>query len=148
MQIFTATFILVVSCSAFAIHYGDQPTLKKSETLATVLGHPEKFRVGEVLINSKIDTVCQEKGCWMVLKDERQQIRVTFKNYGFFVPKDLANSRCNVQGKLVEKTLSVGEARHYLKDEGKSKAEIAKVTEPQKVLHFVATGVEVLSAKQ
>jgi hypothetical protein len=39
------------------------------------------------------------------------------------------------------KTTSVAELQHYAEDAGKSKEEIAKITEPKLELTFVADGV-------
>ncbi len=68
-------------------------------------------------------------------------MRVTFKDYGFFVPKDIAGKTVVVEGVAQKKTTPVSELRHYAEDAGKSKAEIAQITDPKNELAFVADGV-------
>jgi hypothetical protein len=89
-----------------------------------------------------VESVCQVKGCWMKLKMENgQTMRVTFKDYGFFVPKDIAGKTIVFEGNATTKTTSVDELRHYAADAGKSKDEIVKITEPKTELAFEANGV-------
>ena len=41
-------------------------------------------------LQAQVASVCQVKGCWMVLDlGGGTQARVTFKDYGFFVPMDI-----------------------------------------------------------
>lgn len=70
--------------------------------------------------SGKVNSVCRKKGCWMILSDKGMHARVTFKDYGFFVPRDSANQDSVVYGVLTEKTLSKKRARHYAKDAGKA----------------------------
>jgi len=93
-------------------------------------------------VSGVVESVCQVKGCWMKVKmDDGQTMRVTFKDYGFFVPKDLAGKTVVFEGNAKTKTTSVDELRHYAEDAGKSKEEVAKITEAKTELTFVANGV-------
>lgn len=101
----------------------------------------EKFKSknGETfVVEAKVEKVCRKKGCWMGLKSEHGPVRVTFKNYGFFVPTSLAGQTVVAEGVFSEKQLTLKETKHYVKDDG---GDPAKVTEPGKEIHFVATGV-------
>ena len=93
-------------------------------------------------VTGTVESVCQAKGCWMKVKmDNGETMRVTFKDYGFFVPKDIAGKTVVVEGVAEKKTTPVAELRHYAEDAEKSKEEIAKITDPQNELAFVADGV-------
>jgi hypothetical protein len=93
-------------------------------------------------ITGTVESVCQVKGCWMkVLTADGQTMRVSFKDYGFFVPKDIAGKTVVFEGEAKVKTTSVAELRHYAEDAKKSKTEIMKITEPKRELTFVADGV-------
>lgn len=95
-------------------------------------------------VQGQVESVCQAKGCWMKVKlDDGQTMRVTFKDYGFFVPKDLAGKTVVFEGKAFQKVTSVKDLQHYAEDAGKSKAEIAKITQPERAISFVADGVVV-----
>jgi hypothetical protein len=100
----------------------------------------KKFNTS-IALTATVAEVCQVKGCWMILVDGDTKVRVTFKDYGFFMPKDLAGAKVVVEGVLSEEVLSEKDARHYAEDAGKSKAEIAKIKGDQRELGFEATGV-------
>jgi hypothetical protein len=100
--------------------------------------------LADLTIKGKVAKVCQMKGCWMELeKEDGSTIRVTFKDYKLFMPKDLAGKEVVMHGKAMVREQSVETLRHYAKDAGKSEAEIAAITEPQVALAFEADGVEV-----
>ncbi len=104
----------------------------------------EKFKAkneqGPVLLAAKIEKVCKKKGCWMTIKSKSHDVRVTFKDYGFFVPVSLVGQSILVEGKLTEVKLTLKETKHYVADEG---GDPSKVTEPSTDYQFVATGLVV-----
>lgn len=107
--------------------------------------HYKTMKVGDS-INSKmiakVDEVCQSKGCWMKLNlEDGNQVMVKFKDYGFFMPKDIAGKEVIINGKAFVNEVSVDEQRHYAEDAGKSEEEIAAITEVKKTYSFEADGV-------
>ena len=89
-----------------------------------------------------VTDVCQTKGCWMKLElEDGEQAMVRFKDYAFFMPKDIAGKDVIVDGKAFVAMMSVEDQRHYAEDEGKSAEEIAAITEPKKTFSFEASGV-------
>ena len=73
---------------------------------------------------------------------EGEKMMVRFKDYGFFVPlKGLEGKHAVMQGYASKETTDVATLRHYAEDAGKSKEEIAKITEPETSLMFLADGV-------
>lgn len=96
-------------------------------------------------VTGKVTEVCQEKGCWMkVDKGNGETLMVKFKNYGFFMPKNIVGQTVVLEGEAVVKEVSVKQQKHYAGDAGKSKEEIEKIKEPKKETQFVAKGVLVL----
>lgn len=118
----------------------------KPVAATTVLHHPEEFNGERVLLEGTVTEVCKVKGCWMVMAEGDRKMRVTFENYGFFVPKDCAGRRVRVEGAFNVKEISVADAKHYLEDAGKH-AEAAKITEPVRELTLVASGVQFVDAQ-
>ncbi|WP_103070789.1 DUF4920 domain-containing protein [Aquimarina sediminis] len=95
-----------------------------------------------VAFSSTVNGVCKAKGCWMkVALGKDKETMVKFKDYGFFVPKDIENDTVIVQGKAFVSMVSVDEQRHYASDAGKSEEEIAGITTPKKSYSFIADGV-------
>ena len=109
-----------------------------------MLDHYSAMKVGDT-VNAKmrgtISEVCTKKGCWMTLDmGNGQTARVTFKDYGFFMPLD-ASGEVVINGKAFVSETSVEDLKHYAKDGGKSDEEIATITNPEKTFGFVADGV-------
>jgi hypothetical protein len=89
-----------------------------------------------------VKEVCQAKGCWIkVDAGNGQEMLVKFKDYAFFLPKDIVGKQVILNGKAFQKTIPVAQLQHYAEDAGKSKEEIAKITQPQASLQFEADGV-------
>ena len=81
-----------------------------------------------VKVEGKIISCCQKKGCWMNIdKEDGSQMKVTFKDYGFFVPKDCNGKTAVFQGRAYMDTVTVEMLRHYAEDGGKSADDIAKM---------------------
>ena len=110
----------------------------------------EDLVVGDTIsvkFSTKIDEVCQKKGCWIkVPLNDGKQSFVKFKDYAFFMPFNSAGSEVILNGKAFKNETSVKELQHYAKDAGKSEEEIAKITEPKVTYSFLADGV-LLEAK-
>lgn len=71
-----------------------------------------------------------------------QQMRVRFKDYGFFVPKEGAEGKTAVvEGFAFVDTLSVDHLRHLAEDAGQTAEEIAAINEPEISINFEAHGV-------
>jgi hypothetical protein len=109
--------------------------------LSRVLARPVEFDGKTVAVEAKIRRACQKKGCWMELatSEDGPGVRVTFKDYGFFVPLDSAGTTARVEGTVKVATLSAAHATH-LEAEG---ARIAR--SPSGEAHevrLVASGLE------
>jgi len=94
-----------------------------------------------VKFTSTVNAVCQKKGCWMKVTLGEKESMVRFKDYGFFVPKDIVGQQAIIEGIAFIEEVSVNALRHYAEDDGKSAKEIAMITESEKTLAIVSTGV-------
>ena len=91
-----------------------------------------------------IDEVCQMKGCWMTLRnDDGLNIRVTFKDYGFFVPKDISGKEVIIEGVALKEVLDEETAKHYAEDGGVEYDESLRNS-----ISFIAHGVLVPKSEQ
>src|SRR5215475_8941921 len=93
------------------------PKDRKPVPLAKVLAAPKDGQL--VLVEGIIRRACQQAGCWMELAPTGggDGVRVTFKDYGFFVPTDSAGAQARVAGTLQISTLTAEQIAH-LKSEG------------------------------
>jgi hypothetical protein len=84
-------------------------------TVAALLAGPDRGR--SVTVEGSVRKACTRRGCWLELAESPREgtpgCRVTFKNYGFFVPTDSAGSHARVQGQVEVETLAAGVVRHY-----------------------------------
>ena len=93
-----------------------------------------------VIVEGEVFDVCRKKGCWLVVTDGTSQMRVTFKDYGFFVPTDCDGKTVRLQGTVSVEEVPEDLAKHYA-EESKSEDPEA-ISGPQKVITMVAVGVE------
>lgn len=113
----------------------------KAIPLADVLAKPDAYSKDAVLVEGVIEASCTRQGCWMQLAPAKgeQSVRVTFKDYGFFIPLEAKGMKARAEGVTVVKELSKAEVEH-LESEG---AKIAHKEDGTAVeVSFVANGVE------
>jgi hypothetical protein len=128
--------------AAKALRFGEKITDKNAITTTELLTRMKGKESFPAKVEGEIESVCQAKGCWAKVKlPGGQSMRVTFKDYAFFVPKDAAGKKIIMDGTAFVKTVPVEEQRHYAKDAGASEEEQAKINQPERSLTFEAKGV-------
>ena len=121
-------------------YYGEKINSQNTVTLKGLINHAKENSL--VKVNGTILSSCPKKGCWMQVQVETDTVQVTFKDYGFFVPKTgLESKKTVLEGFVKQDTISVKMLRHYAEDAGKSKSEIEQITKPEFKLSFIANGV-------
>ena len=128
-------------------HFGKTITAKGAITYDQLIPKMANVDSMDAKVTGQVKEVCQKKGCWMTLVSEqpgKEPMRVTFKDYAFFMPKDISGKRVVVEGFAFVETTPVDVLRHYAEDAGKSKTEIAAITQPKRELSFEAAGVIIL----
>ncbi|WP_299124074.1 DUF4920 domain-containing protein [uncultured Winogradskyella sp.] len=129
-----------IAYASFGMEINDADALSAER----MMEHYKNMKVGDT-VNSKmrgtIAEVCSKKGCWMKLDVGNEDvIRVTFKDYGFFMPLN-ATGEVVINGKAFVTETSVDDLKHYAEDAGKSAEEIAAITVPERTYAFEADGV-------
>jgi hypothetical protein len=111
--------------------------------LADLLAKPQEHQGKTVLLEGQVRKACEKKGCWMELATAQDAkgpgVRVTFKDYGFFVPLDSAGSQARVEGLVQVAELSESRAKHY---EGEGAIVPRGSDGKPREVQLVATGVE------
>lgn len=121
--------------------------VKKGDVITTAevnakLGDQTK---ADMKVTGVVTLVCQKKGCFMNLEmPNGETMFVNFKDYGFFMPKDIAGKKVVIDGFAERKVTSVEDLKHFAEDAKKSEEEIAKITKPKKEIVFEAKGVVIL----
>ena len=102
-------------------------------------------KLENIVVQAEITGVCQKKGCWITLKNNKQEtIFVKMKDYAFFLPMSSMGKTVLLHGEMDKKITSVEELKHYAKDANKPKEEIEKITQPKTEYRFLASGIKVV----
>jgi Domain of unknown function (DUF4920) len=127
---------LLADAGKFGAPLGNSPKV----ALADLVKDPAAWSGKTLKTEGTVSSVCQEKGCWMVLKAGDQSVRVRFKDYAFFVPKDSAGMTAVLEGVFSVKTVPEATAKHYAEETPGGKP--GDIKGDQKELSFLASGVE------
>lgn len=122
-------------------HFGAVFALKEAKPLATVLA-AAKDQKDPVQVSGTVDSVCQKKGCWLVVKDGDAQARILMKDHSFTAPLDCKGKNVVVEGTLESRTFTEAQVKHLEKDAGKDPTGVAG----ERVEYVLtATGLELKS---
>lgn len=150
--------VLSVSCLTVIAQENNRPSAVPGQTYGAKVSEkgaidisklPEMVEKDEdkkvqVKIKAKVVEVCAKKGCWVNLYvNDSTTVFVKMKDYAFFVPDDMVGKTVVLEGEAFEKVTSVNELKHYAEDAKKPQEEIDKITEPQKSIRFLASGIVV-----
>lgn len=139
-NIFLVVGLIWITSLANAESWGEKITLDEEISMDNAVDKAHEFQNRIILVSAKIDSVCPKKGCWMTIKTPKAEVRVTFKDYSFFVPQKLMGKNITMQGVLSKSTTSIEDQKHYLIDAGKTE-EAKKITSAKDEFKFLATGV-------
>ena len=159
MRLIHLTFLIIVMMISVSCKNNDKPIItdEKGQHFGEMISDVGAISFSELVIkmdqsdeveavvSGNVGSVCQAKGCWMNIVDSdggtSEEMFVKFKDYGFFMPLDIAGKDVIMRGKAYKEETSVDELRHYAEDEGKSDEEVAAITESIIELKFMADGV-------
>lgn len=126
--------------------FGEKISAENSLTAQEMKLRYEKLKPGDTIsvkFTTTVNSVCKMKGCWMTLDipGNEEDLMVKFKDYKFFVPKDIEGKEVVVAGIAFLEETSVKDQKHYAEDAGRSKEQIALITERKRSPGFLAHGV-------
>ena len=101
----------------------------RSASLEALLDNPDDYLDTSVRVEARISQVCQKKGCFMIATAGDKAVRISFRDYSFFVPTDTGGKTVTLTGTLVERVLSEKQAAHFREDAGSDTIQAGKVYE-------------------
>lgn len=117
----------------------EAPALTVSEVHAQVTDLKGK----SVKVTGEVTQVCSKSGCWFSLRDGGKSMRITSKDYKYFVPRDAVGMTAVVEGELSAKMLDQKTAQHYADDLAEATGEPAKKVEgPVYEVAIASVGLE------
>lgn len=131
-------------------HYGepfqdDDEPVTLAETVAQ-LEESDEEELGSVKVSTRIEFVCERRGCWASLDDDAVElpVRVRMKDYSFFLPRNVGGAEAIIEGSLTQVTTSEEDAKHYAAHITEQTGEEPDEIEgDQETYEFIATGVYV-----
>jgi hypothetical protein len=131
--------------------FGESFTAGTPVTYANLMEQLQTADSVNVQFQGIVQEVCQAKGCWMTIasaeSSDEMPVMVKFKDYGFFMPKDISGREVVMNGYAYKEVTPVDELRHYAEDAGKSQEEIEAITAPKEEYKFLASGVVLLDTE-
>ena len=120
---------------------GNSPVVDLADALSTIHAYLDT----SVILEGSVHRVCQAKGCWMELVQDGapRGLRVTFKDYAFFVPTDSSGHAARIEGVFETNVFSKRQADHLI-EEGVSLTRNPDGTATE--VSFLASAVELQPA--
>jgi hypothetical protein len=115
------------------------PEAAKPVALAALVAQHDDYADKNVVVAARVSQVCQKKGCFFIAKDGATTVRVSFKDYSFFVPTDISGRDVTLVGKLKQVELTEEQAAHLEEDMGSEDVDVA----PGPQFEIVASAVRV-----
>jgi Rieske Fe-S protein len=119
----------------------------ESVALSEVAKNPGAYANKTFTTTGTVSAVCQHRGCWMEIKDDKGEAHIKMAGHSFFVPRTASGKKARVQATLVksenEGTCGDGTEKHEPGKGCKAEAE-AQLGRPLAKLELVAQGVELL----
>ncbi len=127
----------VMNCEAFEVFGAPMESTLPGASLASVLPEATTASPTPVRVTTRVAKICQKKGCFFVAQDGAAQARVSFLDYGFFLPTDSAGKTVTLVGELQVQELTAAQTRHFAEDLGEPNPQAAARRE----YHIVASSV-------
>ncbi len=122
-------------------HYGEQVTHDTTSVSLGALNGDES----DITVSGVITEVCTHQGCWLRLKDPKNpgagDLFVKTKDHAFLVPRNAHGRNAVVHGRCESSEMSVADQKHYAEEAGRSAQEIAKITQPKRMITFHADSI-------
>jgi len=122
--------------------YGKKMTATKTVAVNEALKEVPKDGK-TVAVEGVISEVCQTKGCWLIMTDGKQQLRVQFEGYSFFVPWNAKGKKIKAEGVVKMKTIDEKTAKHWAEEQSNPEVKPENIKGPQNMYIMTASGVTI-----
>ena len=95
------------------IHYGAEFEATETVSATDLLAAPQDHMDGIIrVVDARITDVCQTRGCWLVIAEGDQNMRVFTRDHAFVVDMGSAGSTCELEGTVVSEEVSTEFVEH------------------------------------
>lgn len=85
-------------------------------SMENLVNQPKTYLGKSFQLQARIAKVCQKKGCFFIAQQGQHILRVSFRDYSFFIPTDSSGKTVMLAGELVQKTVTPKESAHFNAD--------------------------------
>lgn len=143
-EVQVTTYEVVGEAAVVPGNYGNLVQEEKITTPVEMVASVEANGTFSGKISGEIKEVCTKKGCWFSMElPNGESMRVTFKDYGFFIPTNSQGFPIVLEGVATLSETDVETLRHYAEDQGKTKEEVNAITGPKREITFEAIGAKI-----
>ncbi|MEO8211462.1 MAG: DUF4920 domain-containing protein [bacterium] len=96
-----------------------------------------------ILVKGSVSDVCQAMGCWMIMSEGKNNVRVK-TDHNFFLPKDIAGSNAVVIGTFKSTKISEEDAKHYNEESKNPTMKTEDISGTQDAYEIEAIGIKIL----
>jgi hypothetical protein len=150
MTVLIIGFVSLISCNQFSKNtsdggkmLGEQFYTTKAIPVTQMVQQMNGVSKKDFTISGRVTEVCKSEWCWVNLDaGNGKEVNVDTKKTILF-PHDIVGKEIIANGYAFMDTTSVEQLKSDAKDDGKSQAEIDKITTPEIDVSFIATGVKI-----
>ena len=121
-------------------YYGEAFTVTKSIPASEVIGNPAAHLDGPIRVTGTVSDVCQKKGCWLVLSEGENHMRVLMKDHSFAVNMKGTGFLCDIEGTVVAEKPNPDATAHY-ESEGQEGAPVPEKGDTEVTYRLIASSV-------
>lgn len=123
-------------------HFGDPFTVETAVAASTFFADPEAHVGKTVRVEGEAADVCQKKGCWLVLADGENSMRIFTKDHAFGIDTNSKGATVDIEG-IVEKSVLDPKAAEHYAGEASDPAAAPKGEGAEATYSIVASGISV-----
>lgn len=154
MKHITILFLIIFSFSTFGQveKLGREITLTEKTKISDILANPESFVGKTVLVEGEVLEVCQKAGCWMELKnDKEEKIRIKVKDGDIVFPVEAVGKKAIAEGTVYRIDLTQEEAIEFyehIAEENDKEFDPSTITGPVTIYQIRGIGAEIDMSNQ
>ncbi|HRE58110.1 MAG TPA: DUF4920 domain-containing protein [Candidatus Kapabacteria bacterium] len=124
-------------CSKAPEFYGKEPFVKTPALTVSQALEPTNFHQS-IVVRATVQSVCKTEGCWTILTDGKQSMRVVFAQGRFASPMDTKGKTAIVEGQIEPTIVSEEDARIYAEQAGLDAQKVTAINGEQRIPIFTA----------
>jgi hypothetical protein len=120
--------------------------VKEETNLTEIFNNPDKFNGKKVRISGLVTDVCEERGCWIKIGADKQEIMFKVQDGVIAFPMSAKGSTIVAEGTVSKRILTVEQQKAMCEKEAKAlakKADYSAVAGPKTIIRIEGLGAEI-----